>query len=54
MDPSISSGTSRPMPPPCTRQHRHDLQVTLRRLADDYQMRADELEHDEISAKRAD
>lgn len=26
------------------------LQVKLRRLADDYQMRADELEHDEIWA----
>ena len=26
------------------------LQVTLRKLADDYQMRADELEHDEILA----
>ena len=29
------------------------LQVTLRRLADSYQMRADELEHDEMSAKPA-
>jgi hypothetical protein len=26
------------------------LQVRLRRLADEYQMRADELEHDEILA----
>jgi hypothetical protein len=26
------------------------LQVKLRRLADDYEMRADELEHDEILA----
>jgi hypothetical protein len=30
------------------------LQVSLRRLADEYQMRADEIENDEISAKRAD
>jgi hypothetical protein len=30
------------------------LQVSLRRLADDYQMKADELENDEILAKRAD
>jgi hypothetical protein len=31
------------------------MQVSLRRLADDYQMRADEIEHDEIlSAKGAD
>jgi hypothetical protein len=30
------------------------LQVSLRRLADDYQMKADELEDDEISAKLAD
>ena len=27
------------------------LQASLRRLADEYQMRADELESDEISAK---
>ena len=27
------------------------LQVSLRRLADEYQMRADEIENDEISAK---
>jgi hypothetical protein len=30
------------------------LQVSLRRLADQYQTRADELEDDEISAKPAD
>jgi hypothetical protein len=30
------------------------LQVSLRRPADDYQMKADELENDEISAGRAD
>jgi hypothetical protein len=30
------------------------LKVSLRRLADDYQMKADELENDEISAKRGD
>jgi hypothetical protein len=30
------------------------LQVSLRRLADDYQMKADELENDEILAKRDD
>ena len=30
------------------------LQVSLRRLADEYQMRADEIENDEISAMRAD
>jgi hypothetical protein len=30
------------------------LQVSLRRLADEYRMRADEIENDEISAKRAD
>jgi hypothetical protein len=31
------------------------LQVSMRRLADDYQMKADELENDKIiSAKRAD
>ena len=30
------------------------LQVSLRRLADEYQMRADELEDEEISAKPAD
>jgi hypothetical protein len=30
------------------------LQVSLRRLADDYQMKADELENDEILARRAD
>jgi hypothetical protein len=30
------------------------LQVSLRRLADDYQMKADELEDDEILARRAD
>jgi hypothetical protein len=29
------------------------LKVSLRRLADEYQMRADELEDDEISAKPA-
>jgi hypothetical protein len=28
------------------------LKVSLRRLADEYQMRADELENDEISARR--
>lgn len=30
------------------------LQASLRRLADDYQMRADELENDEICAKGVD
>ena len=30
------------------------LQVCLRGLADDYQMKADELENDEILARRAD
>jgi hypothetical protein len=30
------------------------LQVSLRRLADDYQMKADELEDDAISAKSSD
>jgi len=30
------------------------LRVSLRRLADDYQMKADELENDEILAKRFD
>ena len=30
------------------------LQVSLRKLADDYQMKADELENDEIGAARAD
>ncbi|HTG05986.1 MAG TPA: hypothetical protein VK635_18255 [Bradyrhizobium sp.] len=30
------------------------LQVSLRRLADDYQMKADELENDEILARRGD
>ena len=30
------------------------LHVSLRRLADDYQMKADELENDEILARRAD
>ena len=30
------------------------FQVSLRRLADDYQMKADELENDEILAKRDD
>jgi hypothetical protein len=30
------------------------LKVSLRRLADEYQMRADELENDEISAELAD
>ena len=30
------------------------LQASLRRLADDYQMRADELENDEICATLAD
>ena len=30
------------------------LQVSLRGLADDYQMKADELENDEILARRAD
>jgi hypothetical protein len=30
------------------------LQVSLRRLADEYQMRADEIENDGISAKSAD
>ena len=30
------------------------LKVSLRRLADEYQMRADELEDEEISAKHAD
>jgi len=30
-----------------------DLKVSLRRLADEYQMRADELEDEEISAKPA-
>jgi len=30
------------------------LQVNLRRLADDYQMKADELENDEILARCAD
>ena len=32
----------------------HVLQLSLRRLADDYQMKADELENDEILARRAD
>jgi len=30
------------------------LRVSLRRLADDYQMKADEIENDEILAKRFD
>jgi hypothetical protein len=30
------------------------LQASLRRMADDDQMRADEMENDEISARRAD
>lgn len=30
------------------------LQVSLRRLAEDYQMKADELENDEILGRRAD
>ena len=30
------------------------LRVNLRRLADDYQMKADEIENDEIPAKRFD
>ena len=30
------------------------LQMSLRRLADDYQMKADELENDEILARRGD
>jgi hypothetical protein len=30
------------------------LKVSLRRLADEHQMRADEIENDEISAKRGD
>jgi hypothetical protein len=30
------------------------LKVSLRKLADEYQMRADELENDEISAELAD
>ncbi len=30
------------------------LKVSLRRLADEYQMRADELQHEEIWAKHAD
>jgi hypothetical protein len=30
------------------------LQASLRRLADDYQMKADELENDELWATRAD
>jgi hypothetical protein len=30
------------------------LKVSLRRLADEYQMRADEIENDDISAKRGD
>jgi len=47
----IFSRTSRPMPPPGARQHVAVLQVPLRRLADEYQTIADELEDDEISDK---
>jgi hypothetical protein len=39
---------SRPMPPISAGKQRFCLEVGLRRLADDYQVCADEIEHDEI------
>jgi hypothetical protein len=44
----------RPMPPLSAVSTDVPLQVSLRMLADDYQMCADVIEHDEISAKGAD